>query len=328
MSSDLPDVVTSEDFRDLQKELSKDLGLVWGSDDSLKLRLLPLGIAAFDYALDGGLAFGRVIEFVGEYGSGKTLLSLIAIREAQKQGISCVFIDVERSWNPDWASQLGVDIDSVAVMRPASGEAAWDAVIKLCRAGVGLVVVDSLAEMAPTKEVESDSIGDNLPAIQARMNSRAMRNVKPAIGNTIVILINQLREKVGVMFGDPRVLPGGKTTYFGPWQIVMVKRGPWHKDGETKIGYDLSIEVTKNKQGAPYKTATVPFYFTGELDETGSLVSLAIDIGLISKEGARYEIAGVEGSIYGMKKLLAAVKESPELIEKLNAGVKALPEMD
>lgn len=246
-----------------------------------------------------------------------TLLALLVIKAAQQRGISCAYLDVERTWNTDWARTLGVDVDSLLVLQPMAGEKAFDAAIDLCKRKVGVIVFDSIAEATPTKELEADSVGDQLPGLQARLVNRSLRVLGSYNESSLVIVINQLRESIGVMFGSNESIPGGKGQGYKMWQIVRVSRGAWKTEGEKRIGYDLKIGVIKSKQAQPQQEASVPFYFSGEIDEVGGLVSVALDLGIITKSGSYYQVNGLEGTIFGMPKLLKTVRESPELIERL-----------
>lgn len=330
--SDGPNVLSSTELRDLQAELSKEHGFLFGSDEKLRLNVLPLGIPSLDHALDGGFAFGRITMLIGEWGSGKTLLALLAIKAAQERGISCAYIDAERSWNPEWAETLGVDVDNLLVKQPVSGQSAFDAAVDLCKRRVGVLVLDSLAELAPSDEIEADSFEDNLVGVQARMINRGLRVLKATNEETLVIIINQLRQKVGVFFGNPETLPGGLGQRYAAWQIVRVRRSDWIEEklaGEKKqkVGYELKIVVEKSKQGAPFKEATVPFRFTGELDLVESLISVCIEKGIISKTGSHFGIPGMEGTIFGMPKLTQAVKDDPALRDRLEDELDRIIEL-
>lgn len=328
--SEKPNVLTSEELREMQAELNKEHGFLFGSDEKLRLNVLPLEIPSLDHALDGGFAFGRITMLIGEWGSGKTLLALLAIKAAQERGISCAYIDAERTWNPEWATALGVDVDDILVDQPVDGQKAFDAAVDLCQRRVGVLVIDSLAELTPKDELEADSVGDALMGVQARMINRGLRVLKANNEQTLIILINQLRQKIGVMFGNPETLPGGLGQRYAAWQIVRVMRGDWITDTEDKrkrTGYDLKIRVEKSKQGAPFKEASIPFLFTGELDFVGSLVAVCLDMGIITKNGSKFSVPGMEGTIFGMPRLIRTVKEDALLLDKLQAAIDNVEEI-
>lgn len=329
-----PKLLTHDELRAMQRELAKDLGadLVWGNDVALELRKLPLGLATFDAALDGGFAFDRVTVLVGEFSTGKTLLAMLALRAAQQRGLSVAFIDVEKTWTPQWAAQLGIDPEKVLVLRPRTGEAAFGALIALVRRQVGVVVMDSLAALSAEAELapdEDELFEKQFIGVQARLIGRGLRLLEAENRGTLVICINQLRMAVGG-YGNPETMPGGKAPSFYAWQLVRVRRGTFIEEGtgdnKRRLGYHLRIRVEKNKQGAPFKEASIPFYYTGELDELAGLVELAIERGVIRAEPPNYYIG--ERKLYGRPRLLAAVKDDAALRAEVERGVSAVAEAD
>jgi len=270
----------------LKAQLSKDKSaggmLFWGSDERLVVEWLPTGVASFDAAMGGGFAYGRITELIGAYSSGKTLLAYMAVIQAQARGLTACFVDVEKSYDPDWAKKLGVNTNDLLVARPRSGEQAWDIVEQMCVSGVGIVVMDSLAQLVPTAEAEG-GMDDLQVGAQARLVNKGLRKVTLVNEKTIVILINQLRSAVGVMYGNPEVLPGGKGQGFVASQLVRVRRGAWIEEkvagvkDKRRVGYQLMVRVEKSKLGEPWREASVPFFFTGLIDEVAGLAPLALE---------------------------------------------------
>lgn len=310
----------SSDLDGIWKELEKSVGgkLMRGSDERFILKKLPLGLRQLDDALNGGFAFDRVTLLVGEESAGKTLLAMLAMKQAQALGLPTVFIDVERTWTEDWARTVGIDPDEVIVSRPPNAEAAIDVlrgVIKTAPAGV--VVLDSIAAMPPAKELDDEtekwSVG-----LQARLMNKAFRDVVPTNEGWCIIMVNQIREKVGIVYGSPETMPGGRGQKFAAWQIVRVRKGAnieeGTKDDKRIIGRMLRIKVEKNKQGPPNKEAEVAFYFTGEFDTVTGVVDQAIELGIIqSNPGGRYEWNGEK--FHGKRSLRERFNEEEAMVE-------------
>jgi len=325
---------TEQQLDELRAEIAKEVGveIVYGSDESLILHKLPLDIPAIDIAMDGGFAFKRMSMIYGENAAGKTLLALLALRAAQAQGLPTVYIDVERSWEPEWARTVGVDPDRVMVSTPLSGEKAWDVIHAFVSQKIGgVMVVDSLAAMSPGVELDDDvSMEQQFIGVQARMINRGIKTMVAKNTGWVVIVINQLRESVGVRFGSPETLPGGKGQHYYAWQKIRVRRGPWIEEGtgdnKKRVGYQLRIIVEKSKQGAPWKEAVVPFYYTGDIDSLGGLVELALDLGLIEKDGANYTFQ--EQRWYGRRKLLDAFRGDDELQKLLEQAVETVDKIE
>lgn len=334
----LPTPRSIADMDEIYQELLKEHGdetIYWGSDERLEVQKLPLGIEPLDRVLGGGFALGRITELIGEWSSGKSLLSLFALKSAQERGYACAYIDSERTFDPEWARVLGVDPSKLLIPRPKTGDTAFDILKRLCEARFGLVVLDSLASLAPTARLEADSV-DSLPALQARMINQGLLVINAVNNITSVVLINQLRESIGVMFGNPETLPGGKAQRFYASLMVRVRRGEWieedfpgrkDKEKKRKVGFHLKIIVEKNKQGGgfQYDHAEVPFLFSGVIDVVAGLVPMAIDMGVIRQEGASYWIRDDE-KIYGRKKLVERVAGDEGLQEWIREQIEGVPE--
>jgi recombination protein RecA len=293
-AEDAPSYLTT-----LKAEIEKELGdvLNWGDDQEYVPEKLPLGIPQFDAALDGGFSFKRMTLLVGEEGAGKTLVAMAAMKAAQAREIPTVFIDVERSWTSEWARTVGIDPEKVLVSGPPNGEKAFDvarAIVKHEPAGV--IVIDSIAAMPPAKELEDETEKAQI-GTQARMVNKALRDLNAEnTGGWLIILVNQLREKVGVVYGSPETIPGGVGQKFYAWQLVRVRKGAPIEEGtgdaKVLIGRHVRIRVDKNKQGTPGKSADVPFYFDGQFDIVSGVIDMAIELGVIQSSGGYYAFGG------------------------------------
>lgn len=319
----------------LRKQIEKDTGskLVWGNDEDLRPAILPTGLHAVDEALCGGFAFNRLALIVGEEQAGKTLLAMQAMKAAQALGLPTVFVDIERTWTNEWAEHVGLNAADVIVSLPPNGEKAFDvarAIIQTKPAGV--IVLDSIAAMPPAKELEVES-EQGLVGTQARMVNRGLRALNAEnTGGWCIIMINQIRMKVGVMYGSPETLPGGVGQSYYAWQIIRVRKGARIEEGtgdsKVLVGRTLKLRVDKNKQGPPNRTAEVPFYFTGQFDLVSGLIDKAIDVGVLVGSGGYYTFG--EFRWHGRKAVREAFNESEALTEALKAeiaAVEALPDV-
>jgi len=340
----MSDPATLDDIDELRKDLEKSLGgrLYLGSDERLRLRKLPLNIASLDAALDGGFAFDRIVLLIGEYSSGKTLLSMLAMKEALDRNLTVGVVDAERSWTPEWAAALGIDPDKVLVARPRTGEEAFQAATAMVKRRVGVVVIDSLAVLRASGELdkpENEILSTQRVGGASQLINAGLATIMAELDGSLVFCINQLR-MTPTMYGNPETLPGGRGQRFDAWQIVRVKRGDWLEEGtgaaKRRIGYKLKIIVEKNKQGSPFQTAEVPFYFTGEIDELAGLLDVAQQLGIIGGKPPHYvlEIPNPETGeivprkIFGRRRLLDAVRDEPEVREWLDARLAAVKEVE
>ena len=289
---------------------------------------VPTGSLSLDLALGvGGVPKGRIIEIYGPESSGKTTVALHAVAQAQKEGGIAAFIDAEHALDPAYAAALGVNIDELLLSQPDSGEQGLEIAGKLIDSGaVDLVVVDSVAALVPRAEIDGD-IGDNHVGLQARMMSQAMRKLSASINKTktIAIFINQLREKVGVMFGNPETTPGGRALKFYA-SVRLDVRGNTQIKGsgdqkDSNIGKETKIKVVKNKVAPPFKTAEVEIMYGEGISRTGELVKIASDLDIIKKAGAWFSYNGEkigQGS-ENAKKYLA---EHPEVFDEIDHKVR------
>jgi recombination protein RecA len=266
-----------------------------GESTHMQVEVVPSGSLALDIALGiGGLPKGRIIEVYGPESSGKTTVALHAIAEVQKQGGQAAFIDAEHALDPKYARNLGVNIDELLLSQPDTGEQALEIAEALVRSGaVDIIVVDSVAALVPKAEIEGD-MGDSHVGLQARLMSQALRKLSGAISksNTIAIFINQLREKIGVMFGNPETTPGGRALKFYSSVRLDVRRVESIKMGNDVVGNRTKIKIVKNKVAPPFKQADVDIMYGEGISREGSLVDIGTEMDIVNKSGAWYSYEG------------------------------------
>lgn len=312
----------------IEKDFGKGAVMRLGERAEQKVQVMSTGSLALDIALGaGGYPKGRIIEIYGPESSGKTTVALHAVAQAQKEGGIAAFIDAEHALDPAYAAALGVNIDELLLSQPDSGEQGLEIAGKLIDSGaVDLVVVDSVAALVPRAEIDGD-IGDNHVGLQARMMSQAMRKLSASINKTktIAIFINQLREKVGVMFGNPETTPGGRALKFYS-SVRLDVRGNTQIKGtgdqkDSNIGKETKIKVVKNKVAPPFKTAEVEIMYGEGISRTGELIKIASDLDIINKAGAWFSYNGEkigQGS-ENAKKYLA---DHPDVFDEIDHKVR------
>ena len=282
-------------LRQIEKQFGKGSVMKLGESTHMKVEVVPSGSLALDIALGiGGLPKGRIIEVYGPESSGKTTVALHAIAEVQKQGGQAAFIDAEHALDPKYAKALGVNIDELLLSQPDTGEQALEIAEALVRSGaVDIIVVDSVAALVPKAEIEGD-MGDSHVGLQARLMSQALRKLSGAINksNTIAIFINQLREKIGVMFGNPETTPGGRALKFYSSVRLDVRRVESIKMGNDVVGNRTKIKVVKNKVAPPFKQADVDIMYGEGISKEGSLVDIGTEMDIVNKSGAWYSYEG------------------------------------
>lgn len=304
---------------DIEKQFGKGAVMKLGDHEKREIDVISSGSLALDIALGiGGYPKGRIIEIYGPESSGKTTFALHAIAEAQKLGGRVAFIDAEHSLDPQYASKLGVNIDDLLLSQPDNGEQALEICEALVRSGaISVVVIDSVAALVPQAEIEGE-MGDSHVGLQARLMSQALRKLSGVINktNTIAIFINQLREKVGVMFGNPETTPGGRALKFYASIRLDIRRSEQIKLGTDVIGNKTSIKVVKNKMAPPFKNSTVDIMYGEGVSKEGEIVDLASDAKIIDKSGAWYSYNG-EKLGQGKENVKELLKNNPALRDEL-----------
>jgi recombination protein RecA len=282
-------------LRQIEKQFGKGSIMKLGESTHMQVEVVPSGSLALDIALGiGGLPKGRIIEVYGPESSGKTTVALHAIAEVQRQGGQAAFIDAEHALDPKYARNLGVNIDELLLSQPDTGEQALEIAEALVRSGaVDIIVVDSVAALVPKAEIEGD-MGDSHVGLQARLMSQALRKLSGAISksNTIAIFINQLREKIGVMFGNPETTPGGRALKFYSSVRLDVRRVESIKMGNDVVGNRTKIKIVKNKVAPPFKQADVDIMYGEGISKEGSLVDIGTEMDIVNKSGAWYSYEG------------------------------------
>jgi recombination protein RecA len=308
----------------MDKQYGKGSVQFLGSRAAVPVSTISSGSLAVDHALGvGGFPRGRVIEIFGPESSGKTTLTLHLIAEAQKAGGYAAFIDAEHALDPGYAQALGVQIDDLIVSQPDCGEQALDIAAALASSGsVDLIVVDSVAALVPRAEIEGE-MGDSFVGVQARLMSQAMRKLTAIVSrtNTCLVFINQLREKIGVMFGNPETTTGGRALKFFSSVRVEVRRAAAIKDGDKAVGNRTKIKVVKNKVAAPFKEAEVDLLFGEGISREGDLVDLGVVNNVVEKSGSWFSFGG-ERIGQGRENAKQFLREHPDAAAKLDASLR------
>lgn len=295
-----------------------------GDSSTADVELLPSGALSLDLALGGGYPKGRIIEVYGPESSGKTTLTLHAIAEIQRQGGTAAFIDAEHALDPSYARRLGVDTDNLLVSQPDNGEQALEIAETLVRSNaVDLIVVDSVAALVPQAEIDGD-MGDSHMGLQARLMSQALRKLTGIINKSkaTVIFINQIRMKIGVMFGNPETTTGGNALKFYASVRIDIRRTGQIKEGEEIIGNRTKVKIVKNKIAPPFRIAEFDIMYNEGISKTGDVLDLAVQHDVVGKSGAWFDYAG--GKIgQGREATKKYLKEHPEVLREIDEKVRA-----
>jgi recombination protein RecA len=314
----------------IEKQFGKGSVMKMGDQPAAKIASVSTGSLGLDIALGaGGLPYGRVVEIYGPESSGKTTLTLSAIAEAQKQGKTCAFIDAEHALDPVYAEKLGVNINDLLVSQPDTGEQALEICDMLVRSGaVGLVVIDSVAALVPKAELDGN-MGDSHMGLQARLMSQALRKLTGTVSKskTSVIFINQLRQKIGVMFGNPETTTGGNALKFYSSLRLDIRRIAQIKDGDQVVGNRTKVKVVKNKVAPPFKISEFDIMYGEGISLVGDLLDLAVKAEIVKKMGAWFSYG--EGKIgQGREKTKVFLKENEKIRAEIEAKVKAFMGLD
>ena len=318
------DKMLDQVLADIEKQFGKGAIMRLGGSETREIDVISTGSLSLDIALGvGGYPKGRIVEIYGPESSGKTTFALHAIAEVQKKGGRAAFIDAEHALDPVYAKNLGVNIDNLLLSQPDTGEQALEICEALVRSqAISIVVIDSVAALVPQAEIEGE-MGDSHVGLQARLMSQALRKLSGTINktNTIVIFINQLREKVGVMFGNPETTPGGRALKFYSSVRLEVRRAEQIKQGDSVVGNKTVIKVVKNKVAPPFKTANVDIMYGEGVSKEGELLDLASDAGIVEKSGAWYSYNG-EKIGQGKENVKALFKQNIVLRDEIETKVR------
>ena len=308
----------------IDKQFGKGSVMRLGEEGRAPIAVIPTGAIALDVALGiGGLPRGRVVEIYGPESSGKTTVALHAVANAQKAGGIAAFIDAEHALDPEYAKKLGVDTDALLVSQPDTGEQALEIADMLIRSGaLDILVIDSVAALVPRAEIEGE-MGDNHVGLQARLMSQALRKITGALSNsgTTAIFINQLREKIGVMFGSPETTTGGKALKFYASVRLDVRRIETLKDGGEPVGNRTRVKVVKNKVAPPFKQAEFDILYGKGISREGSLIDMGVDQGILRKSGAWYTYEGDQLG-QGKENARKFLLENPDVANEVEKRIK------
>ena len=308
----------------IEKSYGKGSIMKMGEKGTMKVEAISTGSLAVDLALGvGGLPRGRVVEIFGPESSGKSTMAMHVVAEAQRNGGICAYIDAEHAMDPAYAAAIGVDIDELLISQPDTGEQALEIVDMLIRSGaLDVVVIDSVAALTPRAEIEGE-MGDSHVGLQARLMSQALRKLTANLNksNTICIFINQLREKIGVMFGSPETTPGGRALKFYSSVRLDIRRIESLKDGVEIVGNRTRVKVVKNKVAPPFKQAEFDIMYGRGISREGSVLDIAVDLGIAKKSGAWYTYDG-EQLGQGRENAKTFLSESPELMMEIDERIR------
>jgi len=308
----------------IDKQFGKGSIMRMGEKTSMGIESIQTGALSLDLALGvGGLPRGRVVEIFGPESSGKSTLAMHVVAEAQRNGGICAYIDAEHAMDPVYASAIGVDIDQLLISQPDTGEQALEIVDMLVRSGaVDVVVIDSVAALTPRAEIEGE-MGDTHVGLQARLMSQALRKLTANLSrtNTIAIFINQLREKIGVLFGSPETTPGGRALKFYSSVRLDIRRIESIKDGAEIVGNRTRVKVVKNKVAPPFRQAEFDIMYGKGISREGTLLDIAVDMGIIKKSGAWFTYEG-EQLGQGRENAKSFLAENPEIMVEVSEKVR------
>lgn len=308
----------------IDKQFGKGSVMTLGQKAVMDVEVIPSGSLALDAALGvGGYPRGRIVEIYGPESSGKTTLTLHAIAEAQKAGLNCAFVDAEHAFDPSYAKNLGINLDTLIISQPDNGEAALEIADTLVRSGaIDLVVIDSVAALVPQVELEG-GMADNQMGLQARLMSKALRKLTSTVSktNSTIIFINQIRMKIGVMFGSPETTSGGNSLKFYASVRLDIRRGSPIKDQEEVLGNETRVKVVKNKVAPPFKTADFEIIYGEGVSRIGEVIDLAVKYNIVEKSGSWFAYKGNKIG-QGKENVKTHLKENPKLADEIEHAVR------
>ncbi|PKM31110.1 MAG: recombinase RecA [Gammaproteobacteria bacterium HGW-Gammaproteobacteria-11] len=308
----------------IERQFGKGAVMRMGDHERMAIPAISTGSLGLDIALGlGGLPKGRVVEIYGPESSGKTTLTLSVIAQAQKQGATCAFVDAEHALDPEYAAKLGVNVDDLLVSQPDTGEQALEITDMLVRSNaVDVIIIDSVAALVPKAEIEGE-MGDHHVGVQARLMSQALRKITGNIknANCLVIFINQIRMKIGVMFGNPETTTGGNALKFYASVRLDIRRTGAVKDGDEVVGSETRVKVVKNKVAPPFKQAEFQILYGSGIYHNAEIIDLGVQIGLVEKSGAWY---AYKGNKIGQGKANAAkyMEENPAIADEIEKAIR------
>lgn len=309
----------------IEKQFGKGSIMKLGESTHTKVETIPTGALSLDLALGGGLPKGRIVEIYGPESSGKTTITLHAIAEVQRAGGTAAFIDAEHALDPEYAKRIGVDVDNLLLSQPDNGEQALEICETLVRSNaVDIIVVDSVAALVPRAEIEGD-MGDSLPGLQARLMSQALRKLTSVINKSksTVIFINQIRMKIGIMFGNPETTTGGNALKFYASVRMDIRKIGQIKQGEAVVGNRTKIKVVKNKIAPPFREAEFDIMYNEGISKSGDVLDIAANKGIVDKAGAWYSYKG-EKIGQGREATKSYLDQNPKVLQEIAKAVKEL----
>ncbi len=309
----------------IEKDFGKGSIMRLGENAAMDVEVISTGLLPIDIATGvGGVPRGRIVEIYGPESSGKTTVALHIVAEAQRNGGEAAFIDAEHALDPVYAKKLGVDIDTLLISQPDTGEQALEIAEALARSNaIDVIVIDSVAALTPRQEIEGD-MGDSHMGLQARLMSQALRKLAPVVNKskTTIVFINQLRDKIGVMFGNPETTTGGKALKYYASMRIDVRKGEAIKNGSELIGNKVKVKIVKNKVAPPFKTAEFDMIYGEGISKIGAIIDLAVTYDIIEKSGAWYNY-NEERLGQGKENARQYLKQRPELCTEIEAKVRA-----
>jgi recombination protein RecA len=309
----------------IEKQYGKGSVMKMGEKTSMDVEAIPTGALSLDIALGiGGLPRGRVVEIFGPESSGKSTLAMHVVAEAQRNGGICAYVDAEHAMDPTYAARIGVDVDELLISQPDTGEQALEIADMLVRSGaLDVIVIDSVAALTPRAEIEGE-MGDSHVGLQARLMSQALRKLTANLNktNTICIFINQLREKIGVMFGSPETTPGGRALKFYSSVRLDIRRIEAIKDGVEVVGNRTRVKVVKNKMASPFKQAEFDIMYGKGISREGTALDMAVDMNIVKKSGAWYTYEG-EQMGQGRENAKSFLVDNPEIMVEISDRILA-----